>query len=223
MIDRITIIQKIINQKKASIYLEIGVHTGACFLNINAPRKIAVDPKILLKKKKKFKNKYYEMTSDEFFEKEQKILTKYGLDVVFLDGLHTHEQSLKDVLNSLKYLNEKGVIVMHDCNPQSETIAFPANSIKHAKSLNLPGWEGKWSGDVWKTIILLKSNCDDLNIFVLDYDYGLGIITKGKQKNPLKYSPEEIRNLSYNDLEKNREKLLNLKSIQYFNKFIAKL
>ena len=223
MIDRILIIQNIINQKKANIYLEIGVYTGACFLNINAPKKIAVDPKILIKKKKKRKIKYYEMTSDEFFEKEEKMLIKHGLDVVFLDGLHTYEQSSKDVLNCLKYLNENGVIVMHDCNPQSETMAFPANSIEHAKSLNLPGWEGKWSGDVWKTVVYLRSNYDDLNIFVLDYDYGIGIITKGKQDSSLKYSIEEIRNLTYNDLEKNRKNLLNLKSIEYFNNFLEKL
>jgi hypothetical protein len=37
---------------------------------------------------------------------------------------------------------------------------------------------GEWIGDVWKTIIHLKSKYKDcLNITVLETDYGLGYIT----------------------------------------------
>jgi len=52
---------------------------------------------------------------------------------------------------------------------------------------------------------------------------GLGVITRAKQKGTLKYSPEEIKNLSYKDLEYNREKILNLKSLQYFKEFLNKM
>jgi len=230
-----TIIQEIINRKKAKTYLEIGTGNGDCFLKIKALRKIAVDPNLLpLKiKKRKLKyyfrnilnifNEYFEMTSDDFFRMEPEILTKYRLDAAFIDGLHTYEQALKDVLNSLKFLKENGVIIMHDCNPQSEAEAFPVNSFEHAKNLNLPSWTGFWSGDVWKTIVYLRSNRRDLNIFVLDCDRGLGIITRGKQKDTLEYSLKEIKNLSYKDLVKNRQKILNLKNIQYFNNFLKSL
>ena len=219
--NRTSIIQTLINFKKAKTYLEIGVHQGDCFLHIKATKKIAVDPKILITKKKK--HQYYEMNSDDFFEIKPKILSKKGLDIVFIDGLHTYEQSLKDVLNSLKYLNKKGTIVIHDCNPTSEAIAYPAKSIEQADSLNLPGWEGKWSGNVWKTIVHLRSVFDNLRIFVLDCDYGLGIIARGKPEEKLYFTLQEIDNFTYNDLNNNREKFLNLKPASFFYKFIEML
>jgi len=220
--NRITVLQEIINKKKSKVYLEIGCKGGKCFFNIKAPKKIGIDPYLMISKKKQIfsKNKYFQMTSDEFFLKKSKILTKYGLDIVFIDGLHTFEQSLRDLINSLKFLNDDATIVMHDCNPPFEAAAFPAYNLEFVKSLNLPGWTGEWCGDVWKTIVYLRSLHKDLKIFVLDCDYGLGIINKGESKNNLNYSFEDIKNLSYKDLENNREKLLNLKNPDYFETFL---
>ncbi len=141
------------------------------------------------------------MASDDFFETKASLL-KNGLDVVFIDGLHTYEQSLRDVQNSLKLLKEDGVIIMHDCNPESESIAYPASSCQSAASLKLDGWTGEWSGDVWKTIAYLRSTQKNLHVFVLDCDYGLGIITKGIPENMLEFYKEEIEELSYDDLKK---------------------
>lgn len=234
IMNRVDIIQAIINRKKAEIYLEIGFGYGDCFLNIRAPRKIIVDPRFIILKKRVLKyyyknisknifNKYYKMTSDKFFTAKQTLLKTQLLDVVFLDGLHTYKQSLKDLLNSLKFLNEDGVIILHDCNPRSEAEAYPANSYEEAANMNLPGWTEYWSGDVWKTTAYLRSIRDDLNIFVLNFDHGIGIITKGIQKDKLGYSREDIENLSYKDLERNREQILNLKTPQYFEEFLKTL
>ncbi|MFQ5952101.1 MAG: hypothetical protein ACE5JK_01690 [Candidatus Omnitrophota bacterium] len=123
----------------------------------------------------------------------------------------------------MKYLKEDGVIIIHDCNPPNETIGFPAKSIKHVGSLNLPGWTGLWTGDVWKTIVYLRSIHRDLNVFVLNCDMGVAIITKRKPENMLEYTLEDIENLSYKDLERSRERLLNLKNPQYFKEFIKSL
>ena len=54
-----TIIQEIINRKKAKTYLEIGTGNGDHFLKIRARRKIAVDPDLSSLKIKKRKSKYY--------------------------------------------------------------------------------------------------------------------------------------------------------------------
>jgi len=163
------------------------------------------------------------MTSDNFFKKEHDFLLKKGIDVVFIDGLHTYEQSLRDILNSLKFLNQNGVIVLHDCNPPFEAAAVPANSVEEAVSLNIPGWKGQWSGDVWKTILYLRSTRDVLSTFVLDCDWGLGIITKEKSENNLDFTPEDIKVLTYRDLEKNRALFLNLKKESYFKEFLESL
>jgi hypothetical protein len=116
----------------------------------------------------------------------------WTLDVVFVDGLHTYQQALKDVNNSLINLNEKGVIIIHDCNPPHEAAAYPADSYDHAASLSLPGWTGEWCGDVWKTICYLRSHRNDLKIFVLDCDYGLGIVMRGEPDNDLDITEDEL-------------------------------
>lgn len=80
---------------------------GEGFLGIKAARKIGVDPEFQISKKEKYEsyfknisnifNKYYEMTSDSFFSKYKNILEKTHLDVVFVNGWHGYEQSLRDV------------------------------------------------------------------------------------------------------------------------------
>jgi SAM-dependent methyltransferase len=226
---RLDVIQQLIDARKATTYLEIGVESGDVFIKARANKKIAVDPEIRITRKDKLKaifrdfsnlsNEYYEMTSDEFFETRPDVL-KNGFGVVFVDGLHTFEQSLKDVENSLKVLRQNGVVVVHDCNPTTEAAAHPALSWKDAASLGLRGWTGAWSGDVWKTIVYLRSTRKDLNVFVLDCDCGIGIITEGTPTSTLDHSKEEIDALSYGDLKKNRAELLNLKSSDYLREFI---
>ena len=229
--DRLDVIQQIIDRIKAECYLEIGVKKGKAFLKIRAQKKIGVDPNFKIKAKRKFKailknlsnisNEYYEMTSDVFFEKfAGRLENLRGVDVAFIDGLHTYEQSLKDAQNCLKFLKEDGIIVMHDCNPLSEAQAYPANSPEHAANSCSSTWEGDWSGDVWKTIAFLRSTREDLNILVLDCDHGLGIITKGKSESTLEFSKADIDQLSYEDLERNRVNVLNLKPADYLQEFL---
>ncbi len=231
--DRMFVIQEIINKMRARVYLEVGVHKGECFLRIRARKKMAVDPQILISLKRKqkyyirnpynFFSKYYHMSSDDFFRRHNTFLSRRGLDVVFIDGLHTYEQSLRDVQNSLKYLNDGGVVIMHDCNPISEAAARPAPPFEDVESLNIPGHIAEWNGDVWKTIVNIRSCHKDLSVFVLDCDQGLGIITKRTPENVLSYSREEIRNFHYRDLDENRTYLLNLKSQDYFLDFLKTL
>ncbi len=229
MHERIKVLRYIINKIKAKHYLEIGLRQGFCFIRVDAPIKTGVDPDLSLFKKKKLlrlkfkKNKFYEMTSDNFFLKTPRRLRKYGLDVVFIDGLHTHEQTLKDVLNCLKFLNKDGIIVLHDSNPLNEMVAYPANSRAQVMQMNLPDFEGEWSGDVWKTIPYLRSTRNDLNIFVVDCDYGLAIIKKDKPEVTLDYSLETLKKMDYSYLERNREKLLNLKDLDFFYKYFNSL
>ena len=233
MLNRIKIIQRLIKVTGAKNYLEIGVNNGACFLRVKAPNKMAVDPafrissgrklKYLIKNPSNIKNRYFEETSDDFFASHSEHLKDNKPSIVLVDGLHTYEQSLRDVLNSLSVLENNGVVLMHDCNPLTETAAYPADSIGHAKSLNLPDYEGVWNGDVWKSIVHLRSLHRDLEVFVLDCDHGIGVVMKRKPGETLKYSAQEIHDLSYHDLQANRDQLLNLKQPQYFDDFIRKM
>jgi len=219
---RTQIIQSIIKWIDGRLYLEIGVETGINFLPIRCERKIGVDPEFFMSPEQKVQSdsvQYYEITSDEFFDKHSDLFSEKKIDVAFIDGLHNHEQSLKDVENCLKHLDEKGVIVMHDCNPPSASSAAPTME----QGERMEGWTTEWCGDVWKTIAYLRSLRKDLKVLVLNCDYGLGIITRGEPENMLDYSEEDIRNMSYEDLEKDKEKILNLKRADYLVDFLCGL
>lgn len=182
-------IQKIIESIKAKNYLEIGVAEGENFKKISCDYKIGIEP---VPSPGNFENnqdkiKYFFTTSDIFFANHdiKKILTN-GIDVAFIDGLHEYNQVVRDVNNCLKYLNNGGFIVLHDCNPADSATATPRylyNKIWNWKKTIclIPKWEGPWSGDVWKAIIELRQR-EDLNIFVLDCDFGLGILLKESRK-----------------------------------------
>lgn len=133
--NRVSALQSILDAKRfPKRYLEIGVFDGACFFSVTGAIKTAVDPQFKFPSKRIVKsylkhpsnvfNRYYQMPSDDYFAAHSATY-----DVVFVDGLHTYEQSLRDVENALACLNDGGIIVMHDCCPTSRSMAFPAESI----------------------------------------------------------------------------------------------
>lgn len=221
--NRIDLLQGLLNKKKGQTYLEIGIFVGACFIPIKCETKIGVDMRPPVEQVQNIlddKTKYFQMSSDEFFEKHGSIFSTKKIDVAFVDGFHSYKQSLRDVENCLNYLNEDGVIVMHDCNPSSATLATPFDSYEEK---NKAGCRGNWTGDVWKTIVHLRSQRNDLNVMVLDQDFGLGVITKGKPEKVLGYKLKVIEQMGYDALAAKRDLLLNLKSPDYSNGFLRGL
>jgi len=228
---RTDVIQSIIDRKNARHYLEIGVADGSNFHPIRVRHKTAVDPcfrfnmrnriKWMLKNRCNARARYHELPSDDYFENTSREPGKF--DVVFIDGLHTYQQSLRDVIHALDRLADSGVIVMHDCNPSHAAEAWPAESFDDALRQNPPGWNGEWCGDVWKTICNLRSLRSDLDVFVLNCDRGLGIVTRGRPESRLDLTEEEIGKLNYDDLAADRSDLLNLKDEDLFAGFLSQL
>lgn len=184
---RYDILKELIKKRKYKKYLEIGVRAGETFNKIDID-KIGVDPNcsvpgIILK------------TSDEFFKSN-----KLTFDLIFIDGLHEKNQVLKDIENSLKFLNKGGVIVCHDLNPVSEI----------AQRYPQPQGESTWNGDCWKAWVELRMKREDLKMYVINTDHGCGIIERGKQK------VISFCNLNYSEFNKNRVSWLNLISVKDF-------
>ena len=235
---RIEVLNAIIKKKNVANYLEIGVNRGKCLFNIVGPKnRFAVDPffnfnlwkklKAGIKNSANFKNQYFEVTSDDFFANNQSLLSENKLDLTFIDGLHTYKQSLQDTLNTLKYLDENGIIVLHDCNPLDELAAYPAHSIDEARKdlQNHKDWKNIWNGDVWKTIVYIRKNHPELSAFVLNTDHGLGFVYKKQQgKLPEIFSSiTTIDDLDYTFFDKHRNELIDLKPISYFQEFLASI
>lgn len=204
-----------LNSINNSRYLEIGVRNGENFFSVNAGKKWGVDPSYFFAKrallkalifKRNWHFKMLKMTSDEFFLNEvNKVTSKHFFDVVFIDGLHTYEQSLKDAINSLDNLNKNGVIILHDCNPKSE---------KAAQS-SLPIENINWNGDVWKTVYHFRKYPDFFDCFTIDNDEGLGVLKWRKFDKAILRKivlDKEIFDLEYDYLKNNRVEVLGLKA-----------
>lgn len=233
--NRLTVLQKIINKINAKTYLEIGVEKGKIISKIKAPYKIGVDPKFIFSFSVQLKRifrltkfKAIETTSNTFFQRDAPKLLPNGVDVAFVDGLHTYQQSLQDIEYCLQYLNPNGFIIVHDCNPLNAAIAWPVKeSIQEVITLankgEVAGWNGAWTGDIWKAIAHLRIKHNDLEIFTLDLDWGLGIIRKGKNSQLQGFDVDQIQKADYSFFQENREILLNLKHPKFLDEFLSQL
>jgi Methyltransferase domain len=226
-VNRIKAVQQALDGRTRRVYLEIGVSRGVALRRTTADEKIAVDPafKLSARSRRLAEAKagaihYFETTSDAFFANETALLEQHGIDVALIDGLHTYGQAVRDVENTLRYLRDDGVIVLHDCNPANASIACSASSLADFRAQN-HWWNYNWSGDVWKAIVYLRSTRHDLRVAVLKCDFGVGLIRKGSPESRLSYSVAEIEALNYADLAADRERLLNLKPPKYFGEFLV--
>jgi len=186
-LNRVRAVQRALDGRVKPVYLEIGVSKGLAFRRISADEKIAVDPEFRLSARSRAQadakgrvTHYFETTSDDFFANEAAFLEQCPIDVALIDGMHTYEQVVRDVENTVRYLQDDGVIFLHDCNPATELIGRRAESwadfIAQQKG---PLVIGVWSGDVWKSIVYLRSMRHDLRVAVLKCDMGVGVIRKG--------------------------------------------
>jgi len=228
-VNRIRAVQKALAMRSNPVYLEIGVSRGQAFQRISADVKFAVDPAFRLTERtreladaKGRVVQYFETTSDAFFENEKALLVRHPIDVALIDGLHTYEQVLRDVENTVRHLKDDGVIFLHDCNPPFELAGRRADSWDEFMAQQSgPLKIGIWNGDVWKAIVELRSTRPDLLVGVLKCDQGVGFVRKGSPESTLPYSPEQVAGLTYADLKADRTRLLNLKPSRYLGEFLA--
>ena len=180
------LIEYLINKYGYSDYLEIGCDQNQLFSKIKIQNKVGVDPSSGGNVRK---------TSDKFFEEN-----KNKFDIVFIDGLHTYDQVKKDILNSINCLKENGIVLVHDCMPDSLG--------KQA----VPRYRMIWNGDVWKAIVDLRQR-EDLEIFTCEMDQGIGIIKKEKNTSILEIK-KPARNLKFKDYYANYKNFLRVISIE---------
>lgn len=183
---RTDILNYLILHNNYKSYLEIGVFNEEHnFKKIKCQHKIGVDPNGCTT---------YSVTSDEFFT-----INDITFDLIFIDGLHLENQVDKDIKNSLQFLNPKGAIVLHDCLPESEW---------HQREEY--GGDGLWCGTVWRSIAKLRMSQTNLEIRVVNTDYGCGILKVGKN------IPYPQTAINYSLYESQKQNLLNVISVQEF-------
>jgi predicted O-methyltransferase YrrM len=181
--NRYQVIQDTINRKSYKIYLEIGCFQNELFSKIKIDTKIGVDP---------VSGGTIRDTSDNFFKKNN-----IKFDIIFIDGLHEYDQVKKDINNSLLFLNNNGVIFLHDCMPKS----YLHQAVPRAT--------GVWNGDVWKNIVELRTK-PEIDTYVVCADQGIGMILKRPNKQLLKLNITNFKKLKFRDFFYNYKKYLNI-------------
>jgi hypothetical protein len=192
------IINSLIEKNNYTSYLEVGVQNPqSCFSTINCEYKEGVEPFPKIKEFHYTSNIHIK-TSDDYFESNNK-----NFDIVFIDGLHHNDQVIKDIENSLNFLNEGGSIIVHDCLPSNE------------REQERDDHGGVWLGDVWKGIAHLRITRDDITIEVIDTDLGCAIITKNEST---KWDTNGEVWDEYTYYKSNRNQLMNVITVDTFKK-----
>jgi len=190
---RFDIINYLIKRNNYQRYLEIGVENGHALERIQCPLKHGVDPAS--------KHATHHVPSDDFF-RDLDPTTTY--DIVFIDGLHVEDQVDRDIVNSLRHLSPNGIIIVHDCNPPTEWHQRPYEEAQKNGCR-------QWNGTVWRSIVKVRATRSDVQVNVVDTDWGCGLIR------PSSNPPETLlencptgEQLTYKFLEQNRKQALNL-------------
>ena len=191
--DRTSIIQSLSSHLAAESYLEVGLGDGAHFSQIPIARKCSVDPSA---GRMPASTPTHQLTSDAFFAANQETF-----DLIFIDGLHHAETVKRDITNALAVLRPGGVIVCHDMNPSTDEMQ------------RVPREQVEWTGDCWRAWVGLRQERGDLQMFVIDTDYGVGVIyPNGEPKTPRLQLPagKALEEMSFDDFEAHRGEWLPL-------------
>ena len=141
-------------------YFEIGTLRGDT-LALARCASIAVDPEFCFDQQDliapimaKPALMLFQMGSDAFFaQHDPERLLGAKIDMAFLDGMHRCEYLLRDFINTERCCKPNSIIALHDCLPVEVNMAERSPSAVPADAPHRQGW---WTGDVWRTALLLK-------------------------------------------------------------------
>jgi predicted O-methyltransferase YrrM len=136
---------------EAKSYLEIGVCTGSTFLAVNVDRKVGVDPRYRFDTKTAgdARAEYFHGTSNEYFLGPG---ARQTFDLIFIDGLHTFEQTLIDFNSCLMMMHEGSVILVDDTVPNDVFSSVPTQRIAFKYRAKAGSKSLAWHGDTFKLI-----------------------------------------------------------------------
>jgi hypothetical protein len=152
-VDRLKELAKV---NAAKSYLEIGVADGRTFLHVDFDLKHAVDPKFRFdtRNHESERCKFFETTSDDFFLYFANSKVKY--DIIFLDGLHTFEQTFRDICSTQAHCHDRTIWLIDDVYPSDAFSALPSEALSRKfRKLQHGSGKGPWHGDVFKTMFAI--------------------------------------------------------------------
>jgi hypothetical protein len=188
-VGRAQVLRRLVAHYDQPRYLEIGVCEGRTFDRVPAAVKVAVDPEFRFDhtapERRVPGTSYHQVTSDEYFGRIVEPGTQF--DVIYLDGLHTVEQTLRDLLNALPHLQPQGVIVVDDVRPPTELAAIRDRQeffeVRRAADRDD---EKAWMGDVFRLVYFIETFCQQLSFRVVSNNHGQAVVWRHRRA----YVPE---------------------------------
>ncbi len=193
-------------------YLEIGVAKGSTFFAVEALDKHGVDPRFRFDPKSRSgitSETYHSMTSDEYFAAT--IGIEKPFDLIFLDGLHTFSQTLRDFVASQALSHSRTVWLIDDTVPSDAIAAEPdLNRVRSARKSEGNEQDETWMGDVYKVIAFIDSFFPQFTCITLK-GRGQTVVLPIPRKNNKRefHSIKAIEKLNYVDTLLLRTSILN--------------
>jgi hypothetical protein len=145
------------------VYLEIGIENARTFVNVKADQKVGVDPFPLMSKNGLPTNaKISILESDRFFESN-----KMEFNFAFIDGLHTWEQTYKDIINTFNHGAKKSVLLIDDVVPCDEFAALRSQIECQVKKKKNAINNNYWMGDVYHVVKVLAKFHPELSFYTI--------------------------------------------------------
>lgn len=202
LVSRFAVIRQLCRLYPEARYLEVGVWKGRTFDKVPAARKVAVDPDFQLSPPVAERDEpgtdYHEVTSDDYFAtivgQEEKF------DVVFLDGLHVYEQTLRDLMNTLDHLQPRGVVVVDDTHPPTHLTSLPDRDEYFAVRDYLGETDKRWMGDIYKLVWFVQTFCPHLSYRTIADNHGQTVIWRKRRADVPQRTLREVADLTFEQM-----------------------
>ena len=144
-------INRVAQATGARTYLEIGVEQGSTFRAVTVPERTGVDPRFGFESELEADahTRFEQVTSDRFFST---LSPEATFDFYYIDGLHTFEQTYRDVCNAILHSHHRTVLLVDDTQPSDvfSSLREQDRALRHRAESG--GRSLAWHGDTFKVI-----------------------------------------------------------------------
>lgn len=208
-VSRIQVIQACLDLFESPEYLEIGVWKGKTLFPARAARKVGVDPVFAFDvdtaRATHKTTEFFEGTSDAYFAR---LDPTERFDVIYIDGLHTLEQTLRDFLNAVCFLKDQGVIVIDDVCPTSYHSSLA--NLRHAKIVKsaMRSEDRNWMGDVYKLTFFIESFMPQFSYRTISNNHGQLVLWRERRASVAERSLESVARAPFESIFVEEKSLL---------------
>jgi SAM-dependent methyltransferase len=202
LVNRAAVLSRLTNLYAGARYLEIGVAEGTTFFKVPAARKVAVDPEfrfdVAERRRVEPHADFHEVASDDYFASV--VGPDEQFDVIYLDGLHVYEQTLRDLMNALHHLQPRGVVVVDDTHPPTHMAAI--NDLDHYVRMRdyLGSDDRRWMGDVFKLVWFVEAFMPHLTYRTIANNHGQTVLWRSRRADYPRRTLQQVAHLTFEQM-----------------------